>query len=69
MQGIMQTDSANVVSSTMVNFAIGDATAGLARLEADIASGHWAHSHADLLAREQIDCGYRLVVAGEGSGQ
>ncbi len=25
MQGIMQTDSANVVSSTMVNFAIGDA--------------------------------------------
>lgn len=35
MQGIMQTDSANVVSSTLVNFAIGDAksaTAGSADL-------------------------------------
>jgi serine/threonine-protein kinase len=30
MQGIMQTDSANVVSSTMVNFAIGDAKSATA---------------------------------------
>jgi SAM-dependent methyltransferase len=37
---------------------------GLARLEADLASGEWARRHADLLALDAIDAGLRLVVAG-----
>ncbi len=37
MQGIVQTDSAKVVSSTMVNFAIGDAKAGDADLVSRVA--------------------------------
>jgi hypothetical protein len=37
---------------------------GIARLEADLASGAWHERHADLLERESIDMGYRLLVAG-----
>jgi SAM-dependent methyltransferase len=37
---------------------------GLARLESDLASGAWQERHADLLARESIDMGYRLLVSG-----
>jgi len=37
---------------------------GMARLAADLASGTWAERHADLLERTQMDCGYRLVIAG-----
>jgi SAM-dependent methyltransferase len=37
---------------------------GIARLEADLASGAWYERHADLLQRESIDMGYRLLVAG-----
>jgi SAM-dependent methyltransferase len=37
---------------------------GIARLEADLASGAWHERHADLLALESIDMGYRLLVAG-----
>lgn len=36
---------------------------GLARLSADLASGAWHERHADLLARDEMDCGYRLLVA------
>ncbi|WP_037910994.1 class I SAM-dependent methyltransferase [Actinacidiphila yeochonensis] len=35
------------------------------RLRADLASGAWHRRHADLLERESVDYGYRLVVAGE----
>jgi SAM-dependent methyltransferase len=35
----------------------------LARLRADIESGVWARRHADLLALEELDLGYRLLVA------
>jgi SAM-dependent methyltransferase len=35
---------------------------GLARLRADLDSGAWAHGHADLLEREALDLGYRLLV-------
>jgi SAM-dependent methyltransferase len=38
--------------------------AGLERLEADLVSGAWEERHAELLAREELDCGYRLVTAG-----
>jgi SAM-dependent methyltransferase len=37
---------------------------GIARLEADLANGAWHERHADLLERESIDMGYRLLVAG-----
>jgi SAM-dependent methyltransferase len=36
---------------------------GLDRLAADLASGQWASEHADLLHREELDLGYRLVTA------
>jgi SAM-dependent methyltransferase len=35
----------------------------MARLAADLADGSWAARHADLLDRDEIDGGYRLVVA------
>jgi len=36
---------------------------GLERLRADLDSGAWADQHADLLEREALDLGYRLLVA------
>jgi len=36
---------------------------GLARLSEDIANGAWERRHADLLAVDAIDLGYRLIVA------
>jgi SAM-dependent methyltransferase len=36
---------------------------GLAALAADLESGAWASRHADLLERDALDLGYRLVVA------
>ncbi len=35
---------------------------GLARLEADLASGAWASRHADLLDQSSYDAGYRLII-------
>jgi hypothetical protein len=37
---------------------------GIARLEADLASGAWHDRHADLLELESVDLGYRLLVSG-----
>ncbi|MEU6251562.1 class I SAM-dependent methyltransferase [Streptomyces sp. NPDC047043] len=37
----------------------------IARLRADLASGVWQRRHADLLGRDSMDYGYRLLVAGE----
>ncbi|WP_326565356.1 class I SAM-dependent methyltransferase [Amycolatopsis rhabdoformis] len=37
---------------------------GIARLEADLASGAWAARHADLLALPVLDVGFRLITAG-----
>lgn len=37
--------------------------AGVARLRADLASGAWRARHGELLARTQLDLGYRLIVA------
>ena len=36
---------------------------GLERLQADLESGAWAERHADLLECEELDLGYRLLVA------
>lgn len=39
--------------------------AGIGRLRRDLRSGAWRERYADLLARDELDAGYRLVVAGE----
>ena len=54
-----------VVREAISVFApLGQALApGLERLRADVESGAWADRHADLLALEELDIGYRLVVA------
>lgn len=36
----------------------------VARLARDLDDGSWARRYADLLEREELDCGYRLVVQG-----
>jgi SAM-dependent methyltransferase len=38
--------------------------AGLRRLAADLASGRWQQRYGGLLARDELDLGYRLVLAG-----
>ncbi|HEX8262182.1 MAG TPA: class I SAM-dependent methyltransferase [Allosphingosinicella sp.] len=45
-------------------WALGDVSPALARLEADLESGAWAERYGGLLALDEHDCGYRLVVAG-----
>jgi SAM-dependent methyltransferase len=40
-----------------------DLAPGLERLRADLESGAWAERHAELLARDELDLGYRLLVA------
>lgn len=50
------------VRAAMSSFwALGDVSDGLAALERDLASGAWAERYGDLLERETLDCGYRLV--------
>jgi SAM-dependent methyltransferase len=43
-----------------------DVAPGLARLASDLADGTWAARWGHLLDLDELDCGYRLVVAGEG---
>lgn len=50
------------VRAAMSSFwALGDVSEGLEKLEADLKSGAWEQTYADLLNLEQLDCGYRLV--------
>jgi SAM-dependent methyltransferase len=42
---------------------IRDAEQGLARLESDLDSGMWKQRHRDLLDRDALDIGYRILVA------
>jgi len=44
-------------------WALGDVSEALRRLEGDLESGAWARRHSDLLALDECDFGYRLVVA------
>jgi SAM-dependent methyltransferase len=46
---------------------IGDVSAALARLAADLESGKWARRYGHVLGLTELDCGYRLVVARRGS--
>jgi SAM-dependent methyltransferase len=55
--------------STMAKRAPGELDAGLARLADDVRTGAWAERHADLLALDELDLGYRLLVSGEGAAE
>ena len=41
----------------------GDVESAIERLRADLESGEWARRNADILEREALDLGYRLVIA------
>jgi SAM-dependent methyltransferase len=49
--------------SVLVGRTAEELAPGLERLRADLESGAWAERHADLLEREELDLGYRLLVA------
>lgn len=50
------------VRAAMSSFwALGDVSAGLGKLEADLRSGAWERRYSGLLNLEELDCGYRLV--------
>ena len=52
------------VRAAISGFArLADPAPDLARLRADLASGEWDRRYGGLRAREQIDLGYRLVIA------
>jgi SAM-dependent methyltransferase len=53
--------------SVLARHAPRELEAGLRRLADDIRSGAWAERHADLLALDELDLGYRLLVSGEGA--
>jgi SAM-dependent methyltransferase len=42
----------------------GEREAGMARLSADLASGEWRRRYGYLLALDELDLGYRVIVAG-----
>jgi SAM-dependent methyltransferase len=48
--------------STLAKRSEDELADGLARLRADLESGAWARRHADLLERDELDLGYRLLV-------
>jgi hypothetical protein len=43
---------------------IDNVAANLARLERDLASGAWQERYGHLLALDELDTGYRLVISG-----
>jgi SAM-dependent methyltransferase len=52
--------------STLAKRTEDELAEGLARLRADLESGAWARRHADLLERDELDLGYRLLVGPGG---
>jgi SAM-dependent methyltransferase len=52
--------------STLAKRSEAELADGLARLRADLDSGAWARRHADLLGRDALDLGYRLLVGAGG---
>lgn len=50
--------------SNLARVGDGDLGLGLDRLRRDLASGAWEAEHRDLLARDELDAGYRLIIAG-----
>jgi SAM-dependent methyltransferase len=52
--------------STLAKRSEEELAEGLARLRADLDSGAWERRHADLLERDELDLGYRLLVGSGG---
>jgi SAM-dependent methyltransferase len=57
---------ANVRSAISAFALLRDAEPGLARLSDDLRSGAWQRRYADLLGRNEIDLGYRLITSRRG---
>ncbi len=56
---------ARIRSGSSSFWALGDAAKpGLERLARDLETGAWARRYADIIARDEYDAGYRLVIAG-----
>jgi SAM-dependent methyltransferase len=53
-------------SSTFASLPPDAVEPGIERLRVDLASGHWNRTYGDLLSKERIDYGYRLIVSGGG---
>lgn len=53
---------ARIRSGSSSFWAISDADAGLSKLARDLETGEWQHRYSELLALEEYDAGYRLVV-------
>ena len=51
--------------SSLAQLAPEDVEPGITRLADDLASGRWHERYGDLLTRDELDLGYRLVVAGD----
>ncbi|NEC24910.1 class I SAM-dependent methyltransferase [Streptomyces parvus] len=51
-------------SSTFAQMPASVVEPAIERLRADLASGAWHRRHADLLERDSVDYGYRLLIAG-----
>jgi hypothetical protein len=51
--------------STFAAIGQGQAEAGLRRLGQDLQMGAWLHRFGHLLELEELDLGYRLIVAGQ----
>jgi SAM-dependent methyltransferase len=54
---------ARIRSGSSSFWAIRDAEAGLSRLARDLDTGEWRHRYSKLLALDEYDAGYRLVVS------
>jgi SAM-dependent methyltransferase len=52
-----------VVRANISIFAKLDAAEGLERLRVDLESGEWERRHGHLMDLDELDCGYRLLVA------
>ncbi len=53
----------HVRSGSSSFWALGDVSIQLARLATDLETGQWQRHYADILARNDYDAGYRLVVS------
>ena len=53
------------VISTFVKLRASDVESGAERLRRDLDDGTWARRHGHLLDREEIDLGYRIVIAAK----
>jgi SAM-dependent methyltransferase len=54
-------------SSTFATLPREEVEPGIERLRRDLDSGHWHRTYGDLLQKESVDYGHRLIVAGAGA--